>query len=149
MFLFVHELIGNFDLQKQSCGIDLIRGTRLLMLAGLKKISAIDWAVEGYLALFAATLRADAAVHSWAKALLLANFTDGAGQPGLLAIIIAFGMRFLRFRKTRRRFQIADSRFQTSNWALAAQAFQSEISNHPSEIASRFTTLVRMSGPFW
>src|SRR5437764_1376764 len=80
MFLLIHELVGDFDLQEQSRGIDLIARARSLMLAGLDQIRAICGTVKRYLALLAAALRTDASVHGGAEALLFTEFTDDTGQ---------------------------------------------------------------------
>src|SRR5271166_4418137 len=86
MFLLIHELIGDFDLQKQCALIDLVCGARLLVLARLQKIRAIARAIERHFALLAAALRANAPVNSGAKAFLLADLTNVTTQlraPGL------------------------------------------------------------------
>src|SRR5260370_6613678 len=80
VFFFIHDLVGNLDLQKQSRRIDLVRRARLFVLARLDEISAIARTIESHFPLFAATLRANAPVNGGAKAFLLANFTNSATQ---------------------------------------------------------------------
>src|SRR5437899_5348665 len=80
MFALVNELLRNLHLQKQCGRIDLVRGARLLMLPGLLQVGTVAGTVERHLALFAATLRADAPMHRGTKPLLLANLADGAAQ---------------------------------------------------------------------
>src|SRR5580704_2636797 len=80
MFFLVHELIGNFDLEKQGRRIDLFRRARFFVRTRLQKIRTIARTIQGHFALFAAALRANAPVNSRAKAFFLADFTNGATQ---------------------------------------------------------------------
>ena len=88
--MLVHELIGNFYLQKQSRRIDLVRRPRFLMLARLHEVRTIAGTVESDLALLAAALRTNTSVNSGAKALLFADFTDGAAQSSNFFSIMTF-----------------------------------------------------------
>jgi hypothetical protein len=93
MFFLVHELIRNLDLQKQSGGVDLVRGARVLVFTGLAKIGAIARTIERDFALLAAALRTNAPVNRRAKTLFFANFTDRASQEsnspvGIMALAL-------------------------------------------------------------
>jgi hypothetical protein len=50
------------------------------MLPCLLEIHALAWAIEGYFALLAATLRTNASMHCQAKAFFLSFFADGAAH---------------------------------------------------------------------
>ena len=76
----VHELVGDFNLQEERGGIDLIGGAGLLVLAGLAEIRAVAGTIEGHFALLPAALGTNTPVDSRAEALFLADFTDRAGQ---------------------------------------------------------------------
>src|SRR6266481_5585927 len=82
MLAFVHELIGNFDVQKERRGINLvlIHGARLFMLPRLSQVRAVAGTIQRHLALLTAALRADAPVDRGTKAFLFANFADRATQ---------------------------------------------------------------------
>src|SRR5579864_4221862 len=80
VLVLIHELVGNFDLQKERGGIDLVGRTSLLMLTGLNQVGAVAGAIERDFALLAAALRTNAPVHSGTEPLLLADFTDRADQ---------------------------------------------------------------------
>ena len=84
MFALVGELFGNLNLKEQRRGIELVCGTRLLVLARLLQIGAVAGTIQRHLALLAAALRADAAVHGWTEALLLANLANRAAQGRFL-----------------------------------------------------------------
>src|SRR5712691_6629411 len=117
MFLLIHKLIGDLDLQKQSPRIDLVCRSRLLVLACLQEIGAIARAIQSHFPLLAAALRADAPVYRRAKAFFLANFTDSATQsrwaPSKHYVIRGEIPPRPRGRGSTGRFQIADCRFQT------------------------------------
>src|SRR5580704_7953033 len=89
MFLLIHELVGNFDLQKQARRVDLVRRTRLFVLAGLHQIRAVAGTIQRDFALLAAALRADAAMNCRTKAFLLTNLADGATQSETLCSVEA------------------------------------------------------------
>src|SRR5579872_5491983 len=89
MFFLVHELIRDLDLQEQSSRVDLIRRSRLLMLACLLQIRTIERAVERHLALLATALRTDAAMYCRTKALFFSDFADDAAQSGPPTFIIS------------------------------------------------------------
>ena len=88
MFALVGELIRNFNLQKQRSPVELLCGTRLFMFPRLLQIGAIAGTIEGYFALLAAALGADASVNGGTEALLFANFADGTTQIGVLLFSI-------------------------------------------------------------
>ena len=113
MFFFVHELVRDFHLKKQSGRIDLVRRSRPLMLPRLQKIGAIARTVERDFALFAATLRADPPVNSGAKSFLLADFTNSAAQSELLASIMSSRLT-IRLLRSRVMAAIADCRIKIS-----------------------------------
>ncbi len=77
MLVLVEELVGEFDLQEQGGRVQIIGGARLFVLPGLLEIGAVAWTIERHFALFAAALRADAAMHGGTEALFLTNFADG------------------------------------------------------------------------
>src|SRR5580704_9649835 len=78
--MLVHKLVADLDLQKKSNGIEAVVGSGFLVLASLLQVRAVAGAVERNLALFAAALRADAAMHGRAKTLLLSDLANGAGH---------------------------------------------------------------------
>jgi hypothetical protein len=80
VLMLVHKLVADLDLQKKSGGIEAVVGSGFLMLASLLQVRTVAGAVERNLALFAATLRADAAMHGRAKPLLLSDLANGAGH---------------------------------------------------------------------
>src|SRR5260370_41549438 len=80
VFLLIHELIGDCDVQKQSRRIQLIGRARLFVLAGLQKIRAITRTIERHFALLAAALRANTPVNRGTEALLFPDFADRTTQ---------------------------------------------------------------------
>jgi hypothetical protein len=61
---------------------------RLFVLARLLQVRAIAGTIQCYLALFAATLRANSSVYRGTKAFLLPSFTDGTTQFVVLLFAI-------------------------------------------------------------
>src|SRR5579862_731488 len=113
MFLLIHELVGDFDLQKQTCRIDLVRRARFLMLARLQQIRAIQWTIKRHFTLLAAALRTDAPMHRRAKALFLSDFTNRATQIGLLEALLHLALNIpLSTGRNDSTFQISDFRLQ-------------------------------------
>jgi hypothetical protein len=98
MLALVEELIGNFDLQKQSLGVDVIPRTRLFVLPRLPQIGTITGAIECDFALLTAALRANASVQSRAKTLFFANFADGATQERILLTVLCHPVSSGRIR---------------------------------------------------
>ena len=90
MLLFIGKPAADLDLRKQRRFIEVLDRTRLFMGMCLLQVDAFPRAIERYLALFPATLRAYAPVDSRTKALFLPFFADGAGQAALLS---HYGMR--------------------------------------------------------
>jgi hypothetical protein len=78
--MLVHKLVADLDLQKKSGGIEAVVGSGFLVLASLLQVRTVAGAVERNLALFTATLRADAAMHGRTKPLLLSDLANGAGH---------------------------------------------------------------------
>src|ERR1700694_187545 len=76
----VQKLVGDLNFEKERCGIKLAHGTRLLVFPCLLEIGTPAGAVECDLALFAATLRADAPMHRRAKALFFSHLAEGTTQ---------------------------------------------------------------------
>ncbi len=76
VFTLIDELIGELHLKEEICRVDFVRGTRLFMLARLKKIRAVARTVERDLALLSATLRANASVHRRTETLFFSDGTD-------------------------------------------------------------------------
>src|SRR4029077_3555388 len=102
VFLLVHKLVRDFDLQKQSGRIDLFCGARLLVLARLLQIRTVARAIERHLALLTTALRADASMHRRTEPLLFTDFTDNAAQSRLLKSLLHPGAHSLRGPGTRR-----------------------------------------------
>jgi len=90
MLLFVRKSASDLDLGKQRRRIEILERARLFVGMRLLQVHTLGWTVEGYFALFPATLRAYAPVDSRTKALFLPFFADGAGQAALLS---HYGMR--------------------------------------------------------
>ena len=78
--MLVGELIGHLDLHKQRCGIELVGRTRFFMFSRLPQIRAFAGTIERNFTLFAATLRANAAVDRRAETFFSTNFADSATQ---------------------------------------------------------------------
>src|SRR5579863_7437276 len=76
MLMFVEKLVTDLDLRKQRCLVQIRYCARLLVLPRLLQIHAVARAIERDLALLTAALRADAAMHRWAEALLFTFFAD-------------------------------------------------------------------------
>jgi hypothetical protein len=98
MLALVEELVGNFNFQKQSLGVDVIPRTRLFVLPRLSQIGTITGAIECDFTLLAAALRANAPVQGRAKTLFFANFADGATQEKILLSILCHPVRSGRIR---------------------------------------------------
>src|SRR5580704_8553603 len=80
MLALIGKLLGNFNLQKQRCGVKFIRGARLLMFARLLQIRTVARTIERHLALLATALRTNAPVYCGAEAFFLASLADRATQ---------------------------------------------------------------------
>jgi len=80
VLVFVEELFGHLDLQDQGGRVEVAGGARLFVFAGLLEVRAVAGAVERDLALFAATLGANAAMDGGAETLFLADLADRAGH---------------------------------------------------------------------
>jgi len=76
MLMRIQELVTNLDLKKQVRPIQFSHWTRFLVFARLLKVDAVTGTIERHLALLAATLRTNPAMHSGAEALLLALFAN-------------------------------------------------------------------------
>src|ERR1700674_483480 len=76
----VQKLVGDLTPETERSGINLAHGTRLLVFPCLLEIWTAAGTVECDLALFAATLRADAPMHRRAKALFSSHLAEGTAQ---------------------------------------------------------------------
>jgi len=74
MLVLIEELIANLHLREQSVLVKLLQRARLFMLSSLEQIDTIRRTVEHDLALLAATLGADAAMHRGAETLFFSFF---------------------------------------------------------------------------
>ena len=80
VLFFVHEPVGEFDLQEQRGRVDIGGGARFFVLARLHEVGAVAGTVEGDLALLATALRTDATVDGGAETFFLAEITNRAAQ---------------------------------------------------------------------
>src|ERR1700732_1228389 len=86
--VLVQKLVGDLNFEKQRGGIKLAHGTRLLVFPCLLEIWTTAGTVQCDLALFAATLRADAPMHRRAKALFSSHLADGTAHKCRLPLVI-------------------------------------------------------------
>src|SRR6266853_456888 len=80
MLALIQILVRDLNLQKQGCGVYLVRRTRLFVLTCLLQVRAIARTIQGHFSLLATTLRADSAMDGRTKALLLTDLANGATQ---------------------------------------------------------------------
>jgi hypothetical protein len=76
----VQKLPAHFNFGKQAAGVKFLQWARKFPLSSLQQVGAITGTVQRDLALLAAALRADAAVHGGAETLLFTGLANCAAH---------------------------------------------------------------------
>jgi hypothetical protein len=125
MLMFIYELIADLYLKEQGGSIQLSHWTRFLVFACLLKVDAVTGTIERHLALLAATLRANPAMHRRTEALFLAFFANRTTHGNRSPLKDydrdqGYRGRALNYRRTLARFQTGEvcCRTESPKWGL-------------------------------